>query len=368
MDFGIAQVGTQELAAGPADGAASASEAPDAMERPSGQGAAALTTVGMVLGTLGYMAPEQAAGQGVDYRADLYSLGVVMWESLTGRRLFDEDSLTAHVTKQFSQPVPPPSTLSPNPIPRELDAWVLKLLSIKADDRPDSAASVRNTLQVYRNSASAHPGGPFSDPTYDDDGPPRRAVPFLRGGTVWVGMFAVGLLLATGLIAVAAFGSNHDEAEDEGSQRASSQRGSEADEGDGFVQALLTWSGLGPSTEPAVPGELEPQVRVLLQSTRYRERRQAARTILQHRPKDALPEWLVIVAELEAATRCQGKRQLLKRFATLADPRTRPSLERLARTPERGCGFLNLADCYDCLRSELKNTLEVVPRAATTLR
>lgn len=54
------------------------------------------TQAGMILGTAGYMSPEQAAGQLVDKRADIWSFGVVLWEMLTGQRLFTGDSV-AHI-------------------------------------------------------------------------------------------------------------------------------------------------------------------------------------------------------------------------------------------------------------------------------
>ena len=58
------------------------------------------------MGTPGYMAPEQAVGDKVDHRADLYALGVVLWESIAGRELWDGPDLTSVVTRQMTEPVP----------------------------------------------------------------------------------------------------------------------------------------------------------------------------------------------------------------------------------------------------------------------
>src|ERR1700694_2027525 len=55
------------------------------------------TQAGMIMGTAGYMSPEQAAGQTVDRRADIWAFGVVLWEMLTGRRLFTGDTI-AHIS------------------------------------------------------------------------------------------------------------------------------------------------------------------------------------------------------------------------------------------------------------------------------
>jgi len=83
LDFGLAAV-TQPSAAGSGDPNNSPTLTMGA------------TQAGMILGTAGYMSPEQAAGQAVDKRADIWSFGVVLWEMLTGQRLFTGDSV-AHI-------------------------------------------------------------------------------------------------------------------------------------------------------------------------------------------------------------------------------------------------------------------------------
>ncbi|HVU04237.1 MAG TPA: serine/threonine-protein kinase [Polyangiaceae bacterium] len=73
-----------------------------------------LTRVGSVFGTPAYMAPEQAAGKPVDHRADLYALGLVLYEMLAGRPAFEAEELVALLTKQLIEPPPPlPETISP---------------------------------------------------------------------------------------------------------------------------------------------------------------------------------------------------------------------------------------------------------------
>jgi eukaryotic-like serine/threonine-protein kinase len=86
-----------------------------------------LTTTGMTLGTVQYYAPEQAQGQIVSPAADVYSLGIVIYEMLTGRTPFDGNSLVA-VAMQHIQDAPiPPSQLNPN-IPAALEAIILRCL------------------------------------------------------------------------------------------------------------------------------------------------------------------------------------------------------------------------------------------------
>ncbi|MFW6023832.1 MAG: serine/threonine-protein kinase, partial [Myxococcota bacterium] len=108
----------------------------------------ALTRLGTVMGTPGYMSPEQAVGESVDHRTDLYALGVVLWEMLTGRELFEGHELTSIVTKQLTQD--PPSVrqvTGDGTLPVDLEHLVLRMLARSAADRPEGAAEVRDQLQ-----------------------------------------------------------------------------------------------------------------------------------------------------------------------------------------------------------------------------
>src|SRR5947208_9945497 len=93
-----------------------------------------LTTTGMTLGTVQYYAPEQAQGEIVSPAADVYALGLVMYEMLTGRTPFDGDTPVA-VAMQHIQDVPtPPSQLNPN-IPPALEEIILRSLEKDPRDR-----------------------------------------------------------------------------------------------------------------------------------------------------------------------------------------------------------------------------------------
>lgn len=103
------------------------------------------TSVAMLKGKVRYMPPEQATTGVVDRRADIYSLGVVLWEMLTMRRLFTGKTEFEVLLKVRRPNVAPPSKYVPD-IPPELDAVVLAALSRRPDDRPKTAKSFRRML------------------------------------------------------------------------------------------------------------------------------------------------------------------------------------------------------------------------------
>jgi serine/threonine-protein kinase len=100
---------------------------------------------GSVRGTPHYMAPEQATGQPLDPRSDLYALGAVAYFLLTGRPPFEAGSDVAVLVAQARSRVVPPSSLRPE-IPPDLEAVVLACLAKSQDDRPPDAHALRRAL------------------------------------------------------------------------------------------------------------------------------------------------------------------------------------------------------------------------------
>src|SRR5262249_35178267 len=96
-----------------------------------------MTATGLIMGTPEYMAPEQVAGKPVDERADIYALGVILFEMLTGRVPFTGDSAIAVGFQQLKDPPPPPRSINPQ-IPEEVERIILKALE-------------KNPIQRYRN-------------------------------------------------------------------------------------------------------------------------------------------------------------------------------------------------------------------------
>jgi len=103
-----------------------------------------LTRVGVVMGTIAYMSPEQATGQAVDGRTDLYSLGVMLHEMLTGRQPFEAELPSQVLARQLVEPPPP----LPPEIPPALRKLVVDLMAKSASERPQSAREVLDRLSA----------------------------------------------------------------------------------------------------------------------------------------------------------------------------------------------------------------------------
>ena len=103
---------------------------------------------GMIaVGTAAYMAPEQAAGEKVDHRADIYSLGVVLFEMVTGHHPYPSASDNEYILAHAEDPVPRPSRIAAG-LPKSLDAVIMRCLAKRADHRYASAAEVAAALRA----------------------------------------------------------------------------------------------------------------------------------------------------------------------------------------------------------------------------
>ncbi|MBA3545412.1 MAG: serine/threonine protein kinase, partial [Nannocystis sp.] len=114
----------------------------------------ALTRIGAILGTPGYMAPEQAVGQPVDARGDLYALGVILWECCIGRRLWQGESVNELVACQLRSTAPTLQQELGSRVPEALSELVAQLLSNAPSKRPDAATPVRDTLRRLAQSTA----------------------------------------------------------------------------------------------------------------------------------------------------------------------------------------------------------------------
>lgn len=106
-----------------------------------------LTGTGMGVGTPEYMSPEQFQGKGVDARTDVYSLGVVLYEMITGRKPYQADTPAAVLIKQATEPLPKPKSFVPN-LPDVVEKMLLKALAKNKEDRFQDVAALGNGLET----------------------------------------------------------------------------------------------------------------------------------------------------------------------------------------------------------------------------
>jgi eukaryotic-like serine/threonine-protein kinase len=110
------------------------------------EGAARLTQQGTVVGSLTYIAPERLRGEGTDPRADLYAIGLILFELLTGRPAFVADDDFSLIDMHVNSAPPSLSDLDPT-LPRELDAVVQRALAKYPDERYATAAEMARALE-----------------------------------------------------------------------------------------------------------------------------------------------------------------------------------------------------------------------------
>jgi tRNA A-37 threonylcarbamoyl transferase component Bud32 len=149
----------------------------------------ALTAPGVLVGTLGYLSPEQARGLPVDARSDLFALGAVLYEMVTGKRAFlagtGADTLAALLTRE------PPDMVAPTgPVPAPLEHVVRRCLNKDRDERFQSAHDLAFALEAVLATPTTGAGG--LGIVGDESVAPRRPR-VLRGGLAALGLVAAAL-------------------------------------------------------------------------------------------------------------------------------------------------------------------------------
>lgn len=120
----------------------------------------ALTKTGMIMGTPSYMAPEQARGERVDHRADIYAVGAILYCALTGKRPFDRGDPTATLTAVLTEDPPRPRSIEPS-IPDPIELVIQRAMAKTPSDRFQTMADLDAALVPYDTDAElVHIGSP----------------------------------------------------------------------------------------------------------------------------------------------------------------------------------------------------------------
>jgi eukaryotic-like serine/threonine-protein kinase len=141
------------------------------------------TSVGLLLGTVGYMSPEQATGAAIDYRSDQFALGVILYELATGSRAFRRDSAPQTLAAIIEDDPAPVDSLNPR-LPPQFARIVVRCLAKKPDDRYESTRDLAHDLRDLVHDSSASSGVSVRS---KQAGVPRLA---------WLGLLAASIAIA----------------------------------------------------------------------------------------------------------------------------------------------------------------------------
>ena len=184
LDFGLAKAISSEGTSGVSLQAGAQDRSPSVLTMTS----PAMTGMGVILGTAGYMSPEQAKGKPVDRRADIWALGVVIFEMLSGRALYRGETVTETIAHVITQP--PDWSLLPPDIPRAVRRILRRCLEKDPRARYQSAGDVRIDID---EALSGSDEVPATTPA------PVPAAPAWRRWLPWA--MAAGLLVALAFVA-----------------------------------------------------------------------------------------------------------------------------------------------------------------------
>jgi serine/threonine protein kinase len=343
-----------------------------------------LTRAGVVIGTPGYMAPEQAVGGQVDGRVDLYALGVMLWEMCTGRRLWTGDSLAELFQRQLTA-APSDLRVSVPGIPPALAALVVQLLDPAPAKRPATPSIVRDELRsitrgediaaaTVRRPLTGVPAHTMIANVMTGERPATSvrasawdlvvnlrtavtdALPRYEGNgrRVWWALGA-GLLVMFALVARCACGGDDDvpAAPTKTPSKIAVARPPDA-------PATPTAADEPAAEEPQIPAAFAPHADILLTETNHKARRASAEVITSasESEKQSIPLYVRNLAWLEKNSGCEAKKPVLAKIEADDDPRVVPALRLLAATPRDGCReWFSRYDCIGCLREDLQRIL-----------
>jgi serine/threonine-protein kinase len=155
-----------------------------------------LTSPGMAMGTPEYMAPEQAAGQSIDARADVYAVGAILYEMLSGKPPHDGQNVLEILTRKATQAPTSLTRLRPD-VPRELERLIMRTLAVSTAHRPQSMESLQRELSAIIPGGSVAAPPSVEQAAVGTDRLPRR-----RGGYMIAGAAAASLVVVVTALVV----------------------------------------------------------------------------------------------------------------------------------------------------------------------
>lgn len=425
---------------------------------------AQLTQAGTVWGTPTYMSPEQATGSEVDGRADLYSLGVILYEMLSGRPPFEGNNsarvMASHVTlkPQTLREICPELRL-----PDGLEDLVLKLLEKEPDARPQTATELHERLDAL--SSSSEQSAPKTVLSQRQDNAPKarkdqlittvksalygpfswfREQPLWAQGSM-LGLSAGFFLLITLLPLLFLMSSSEPSAAQNEEKREKIERDledertqfletadlldlpialkegrttdalnalDEAEEAYGDNPHFWYLSGRVNAARGRWQASMDAYERTLSAEALYANddelnedvferfadksatraadakkiierhldtpaandrlaeqakfgrlaaiRKRALDVLMDTGRIDLLERWNQLSVEMNHTKGCVARRPIIEKIVKEGDPRGVEILEKFAKKPTRGCGFLNLEDCYSCMRNDLKKAIKTL--------
>ncbi len=165
-----------------------------------------VTREGTIVGTAAYMSPEQAEGKPVDSRSDVFSLGILLYQMVTGQKPFEGETHMSTLTAVMRDDPRPVVEIRPE-VPRQLARIIRRCLEKTPDRRYESARGVHYDLQILREEMDS---GEHEKPVFDSAPPASPAPrPKLRGLIPWVGIGAAVLIVAAGTVWMK--GRDHDD-------------------------------------------------------------------------------------------------------------------------------------------------------------
>jgi len=175
------------------------------------ESATKITSSGAVMGTPAYMAPEQGAGANIDHRCDIYSLGIILYEMVTGRVPYTAETPVAVVFKHIQDPLPSARKLNPN-LPESVELVLLKVLAKSPDERyqnaEDFVLAIQKAIPLDTPDGSSSPASLASTLDFQSTSAQRNAThpeqPRTISKTPQTRPFPIWIFVVMGIIALAA--------------------------------------------------------------------------------------------------------------------------------------------------------------------